>query len=243
MKKIILALAISLAFAPAFAQTTKPAVKMGSNEISINAGIGIPSCNFSKGDYADETSGFAKTGFHINLSGTHHFNKNWGVNVLVGYTQFGSTGLQSLADGYKEDSGTDSTTLNTTGNNSSFTVLVGPVYNIPVSDKFSVQLRALGGYTSTTLAGFKVYYEDYLDNTVMEQNKATGGAFGFQLGAGIKYKASDKIYILANGDYFNSKPSMDITYENYNVNSGRKLTTYNETVSGINITLGIGFSF
>ncbi|MEP6712085.1 MAG: outer membrane beta-barrel protein [Ferruginibacter sp.] len=242
MKKIIIAVSVLFASTSLFAQKTKTSI-IGNNEISINAGVGSPSGNFAKGDYADDKSGYAKAGFHINLSGIHNFNKNWGINVVIGYTQFDAKGLQSLVDGYKEDSGTDSTTLNTTNKSSSFSVLVGPVYKIPVCSKFSIHLRALGGYTNTTLAGFKVYYEDYLDNTVMTQKKATTGSFGFQAGAGVNYNVTDNISVLANVDYFTSKPKFNISYENYNVNSGRKIDTYNESISGINATLGIGFSF
>lgn len=242
MKKIIIASIALCAVSTSFAQE-KATEKSGSNEISVNAGIGSPSGNFAKGDYADATSGFAKSGFHINLSGTHYLNKNWGVNLVVGFTQYGSKGLQSLVDGYKEDSGTDSTTLNTTNENSSLNILVGPVYQIPVSSNFSVRLRALAGYTNTTLAGFKVYYEDYLDNTVMEQKKSSGGGFAFAAGAGVNYKVSKNISILANADYFSSKPTIDIAYVNYNVNSGRKIDSYKQSISGINATVGIGFSF
>lgn len=242
MKKIIVTAIALCAITTSFAQK-KAAVKSSSTEISINAGVGSPSGNFAKGDYANEKSGFAKSGFHINLSGTYFFNKNWGLNLVLGFTQYGSKGLQSLVDGYKEDSGTDSTTLNTTNKNSSFNVLVGPVYQIPVSSKFSVRLRALLGYSNTTLAGFKVYYEDYLDNTVMEQKKSSGGGFAFAAGAGVTYKVSKNICLLANADYFSSKPNIDIAYVNYNVNSGRKINTYNENISGINATVGIGFSF
>lgn len=242
MKKIIIAAAALCVVTTSFAQK-KATAKTGKTEISINAGIGSPSGNFAKGDYADGKSGFAKAGFHMDLSGTYMFYKNWGLNLVVGYTQFGSKGLQNLVDGYKEDSGTDSTTLNTTNKNSSFNVLVGPVYQIPASSKFLVRLRALVGYSNTTLAGFKVYYEDYLDNTIMEQKKSSGGGFAFSAGAGVTYKISKNISILANADYFSSKPKINISYVNYNVNSGRKIDTYNENISGINATVGIGFSF
>ena len=242
MKKIIITAAVLFLGTNIFAQKTETA-NTSMNEISINAGAGSPMGNFAKGDYANDKSGFAKGGFHLNLSGTHQLKKNWGINVVVGYSQFGSKGLQSLVEGYKEDSGTDSTTLTTSNKSSSFNVLVGPVYKVTVTDKFSVQIRALGGYTNTTLAGFKVYYEDYLAKTIMTQKTATAGGFGFQIGAGANYKITDKFSILANVDYFTSKPKFNIGYENYNVNAGRKIDTYKESISGINATLGIGFSF
>lgn len=242
MKKLIIAGTVFFAGNTIYAQKAKTTAT-ATNEISINAGVSSPSGNFAKGEYDNNKSGYSKAGVHLNLSGVHYFTPNLGINVLIGYTQFGSKGLQSLVEGYKEDSGTDSTTLSTTEKSSSFSVLVGPIYKIPVTDKFSVQIRALGGYTNSTLGGFKVYYEDYLDNTIMTQKKSTAGSFGLQAGLGLNYKITNKIAVLANADFFTSKPTFNISYENYNVNSGRKIDTYKENINGINATLGVGFSF
>lgn len=240
MKKIISAVATILICMSVQAQKEK--IVTGSNEISINAGIASPYGSFSKGDYADEKSGFAKTGVHLNLSGVHYFNKNWGIGLLLGYSQYGHKGTQSLADGYKEDSGTDSTTLYTKGTNRTLSILAGPYYRLPISHKFAIDIRALAGYVNTHLAGFQIFYEDYLENS-MSQKESSGGGFGYQLGAGVKYSITDNIAIKANADYFSSNPKINISYDNFIVNSGRRLTTYNEAVSGINSTLGIAFSF
>ena len=240
MKQIILAAVLFAIGTSVHAQKNK--TDSGANEISINGGVASPSGNFSKSDYSDEKSGFSKTGVHLNLSAVHYFNKNIGIGLLLGYSQYGFKGTQSLADGYKEDSGTDSTTLYTKGNNSSISILAGPYYRIPVSNKLSVNVRALGGYVNTKLAGFQIFYEDYLENSMMQQ-KSSGGGFGYQLGAGLTYSITNNIAIKANADYFSSKPTINISYDNFIVNSGRKLTAYNEAVSGINATLGIGFRF
>lgn len=240
MKKIILAALVFALGMSAYAQKNK--IDSTVNEISINAGIASPSGNFGKGDYSDEKSGFSKTGGHLNLSAVHYFTKNIGIGLLLGYSQYGFKGTQSLADGYKEDSGTDSTTLYTKGKNSSISILAGPYYRIPVSNKFAVDVRVLGGYVNTHRAGFQVFYEDYLENSMM-QKKSSGGGFGYQLGAGLRYSLTKNIAIKANADYFSSKPKINITYDNFIVNSGRRLTAYNETVSGINATLGVGFKF
>ncbi len=241
MKKILSAAAVFLTVTSLFAQKEEKAVLFG-NEISVNAGVAVPTGNFAKGEYSDEKSGFAKTGVHLNLSAVHYFNKNFGIGLLLGYSQYQHNGTQSLADGYKEDSGTDSTTLYSKGNNSSVSILAGPYYKIPVSKKLAVNLRAVGGYVNTQLSGFQIFYEDYLENS-MTQKKSSGGGFGYQLGAGLTYSVTPKIAIKANADYFSSKPKINITYDNFVVNSGRRLTTYNENISGVNATLGIGFTF
>ena len=209
--------------------------------LSINGGTAIPVGNFSKADYADQKSGYASTGGHFNITATYSLTKNWGIGVLVGYSQFGHTGSQNLSDGYKEDSGTDSTTLYLKGNNHSLSILIGPYYRIPAGNKFSVDVRVLGGYVNTHLAGFQVFYEDYTDNA-MSQKESSGGGFGYQVGAGVNYQLTKTVAIKANGDYFSSKPKMDVAYDNFVVNSGRRLSSYNQSLSGINLTLGFAFN-
>jgi opacity protein-like surface antigen len=237
MKKIILALGIIVSGAPVFAQKN---VSMFS--VSINGGIASPMGNFAKGDYADQTSGFAKLGGNFNIIGAFRVHKNFGIAALVGYSQFGYKGSQSLSDGYKEDSGTDSTTLYLKGHNSSFSVLAGPYFSIPAGKKVAVTLRAMGGYVHAHLAGFQIFYEDYLTNA-MTQEESSAGAFGFQAGAGLQYNIDSKIFIAANADYFYSKPTFNIKYDDFVVNSGRRLSTYSQPVEGINTTLGVGISF
>lgn len=209
--------------------------------VSINGGAAIPTGSFSKGNYADETSGFAKTGGHFNITGTYFLNKHFGIGALIGYSRLGYKGAQSLSDGYKEDSGTDSTTLYQHGSNHAWTFLAGPYYRIDAGKKLTINLRALGGYTNTHLAGFTIFYEDYTDNA-MTQREASGGAFAWQAGIGLAYHITPRISVQINGDYFMSKPDIAITYTNFIVNSGRKLSSYNESIAGINATAGISYA-
>ncbi|RXK85440.1 outer membrane beta-barrel protein [Filimonas effusa] len=209
--------------------------------VALNGGIAGPMGAFSRSDYYNEKSGFAKAGYHFNLSATYKLNKSLGINMLLGYSQFGHKGLRSLAEGYKEDSGTDSTTVYSRGTNHSFSVLIGPAYFLPVSKKLTLSARVLGGYVRTSLSGFQVFYEDYTDNA-MTQKKASAGAFGGQAGLGLAYQLSNRVSIRANADQFLSSPAFKISYEHYIVNSGRRLSDYHQTLSGINATVGVGIT-
>ena len=159
---------------------------------SLNGGASIPTGNFAKGDYADETSGYAKTGGQFNMTGTRYLNKDLGVTLLLGYSSFGKNGTQSLADGYREDSGTDSTTLYSKGSNYSVSFLIGPSYCFHPGKELFIDARALVGYVSSHLAGFQIFYEDYTTNS-MSQNASSAGAFGFQGGMGVGYQFSKSV--------------------------------------------------
>lgn len=233
MKKIVLAGIIALSTLTVGAQKTT------GLSLSINGGIASPTGNFSKGDYDNEKSGFSSTGGHVNFSAKYALRKSFGINVVAGYSAFGSKNPQSLADGYKEDSGTDSTTLYRKGNTHSFSILAGPYYTIPLNNKAGLDIRVLGGYTNTHLAGFQIFYEDYTDNAMM-QNEASGSALALQGGVGLHYDITPRLFVQVNADYFWSKPDINISYTHFIVNSGRKLSTYNEAVTGIQATAGVG---
>jgi hypothetical protein len=216
--------------------------KMPKFIITANGGVSIPTGNFAKGNYSDETSGFAKTGSQFNITATYGITPRFGVTALIGYSGFGLNGTQSLSDGYKEDSGTDSTTLYQKGSTYSLSFLVGPSYRFIKTKNIFVDARILIGYVNTHLAGFQIFYESYLSNA-LTQNPASAGAFGFQAGLTAGYQFNNQWAVQVNGDYFSSKPSIPISYENFIVNSGRKLTAYNQPISGINVTVGVAYSF
>src|SRR5450755_2117256 len=236
MKKIIMILLVLTVAGRVSAQQSVPKITF-----ALNGGASIPTGNFAKGDYANETSGFAKTGAQFNLTGTYHLHKNFGITLLLGYSSFGRNGTQSLADGYKEDSGTDSTTFYSKGSNYSVSFFIGPTYRFHPGKKLFIDAWALVGYVNTHLAGFQIFYEDYTTNS-MTQNAASAGAFGFQGGLGIGYQISKSWAVQFNGDYFTSKPNFNITYDDFVVNSGRKLTTYDQPVNGFNVTVGLSYS-
>lgn len=232
-------------FSVSFVVVTFVASAQGKNShfiLTLNGGITAPSGNFAKSDYADQKSGFAGAGGHFNLTGTYFICPHFGITGLVGYSAFSAKGSQSLADGYKEDSGTDSTTLYAKGKNYSVSFLAGPVYRLDVTKKLSVDLRVLAGYVNTHLAGFQIFYEDYTTNA-MSQEKSSGGGFGLQGGVAVGYRLGKRLGAQVNADYFTSKPEIGIHYNNFVVNSGRRLKTYKEAISGINATAGLTYTF
>lgn len=234
MKKILIIAVILFTAFTGFAQKKV--------SFSLNGGIASPVGNLSKSSYEDNNSGYSKTGFHINADAVFHLDKNFGIGVNVANSSFGHKGLVNLSDGYKEDSGTDSTTLVSKGNNNIFSVMAGPVFSLPVTSKLHVNFRIYGGYADVNMKGFTIYFEDYTDNA-LTQNNAKKGGFAVQAGLGLAYDITKCISVRLNSDYFTVKPKLDITYDNFNVNSGRRLTTYNESLNSINTTLGIGFNF
>jgi len=43
-------------------------------------------------------------------------------------------------------------------------------------------------------------------------------------------------------DYYSSSPKINISYDSFIVNSGRRLSTYNQSITGVNATAGVAFN-
>jgi opacity protein-like surface antigen len=208
--------------------------------LSVNGGLSVPLGDFSKGDYYNQKSGFASAGGTVNLSATWYLSKHFGIGLAGGYSGYGFKGSQSLSDGYKEDSGTDSTTLYRQGTNHVLSILAGPYYRFLTTKKLTADAHLLGGYSNVHLAGFRIFYEDYTDNA-MSQEPSSGGAFAWQAGAGLQYLLTKKISIRFAADYLATEPRIAMKYQNFIVNSGRKLSAYHQSASFVNTSLGIGY--
>lgn len=232
MKRILSALLIIVAALNADAQSF----------IGVTGGLSLPGGNYSKGDYNNDKSGFAKSGFNVGITGAYFFKKShWGVGGVVSLTHFGFKNSQGLADGYKDAFDVDSATVYIKGSNQSVNVLVGPYYSFDFG-KFNLDLRLLGGVVNATLPGNEVYLEDGIDNRLL-QKKSTATAFGWQGGAALRYTVCSHIGILLGVDYFYSKPDFSIDNENRPVNAGRKIEGYKEAISGLQTNLGVVYTF
>jgi hypothetical protein len=232
MRKLFILAVISLAALHSNAQTF----------IGISGGLSVPGGNYSKADYYNDKSGFAKTGFNIGITGAWFFKKShWGIGGLASLTHFGFKNAKGLAEGYKDGFDLDSTTIYIKGSNQAINVLVGPYYDISFG-KFNLDLRALGGMVHATLPGNEVYLEDGIGNQLI-QKKATATTFGWDGGASLRYAICSHIGILLSVDYFYSKPDFKIDNENRPVNAGRKVAEYKEPISGLQTNLGVVYTF
>jgi len=223
-------------------QDAKSINKSDNFMIGITGGLSSPSGNFTKTDYADNTSGFAGSGYNIGVTATWFIKKNFGISALVSYHQYSFQGIQNMADGFHESFDVDSASATVKGNNHTVNILVGPYYSLPISNKFSIDFRGLVGLANSSLAGWDVVLTDAgITHPALTQNVSNASAFGMQLGIGFRYKFTDNWAVLLNGDYFYSKPNFTIVNVDRNANAGREIYTYNQPISGLNANLTLAY--
>lgn len=211
--------------------------------IGLTGGANFPLGNFGKGDYGNEKSGFANTGFNIGITGVYYFkHSNFGIGGVASMTQYGFKGAQSLADGYKEAFDIDSSTVYVHGHHQALNILVGPYYNFSFGSKLALDVHVLGGVVNAKLPGFEVFIEDQEGNN-FSQDKAKQAAFGLQGGAALHYYVCKHINIFLGVDYTYADPAFKITNVNRPVNAGRKIESYHQPLTSLQTNVGVAYSF
>lgn len=242
MKRILFAICILAAAINTNAQDKKPAAGAQSY-IGLTGGLSLPMGNFGKGDYSNLKSGYAGTGANIGITGVYYFkHSHFGIGGVASYTRYGFNGAQSLADGYKEAFDIDSSTVYIKSHHQAVSILVGPYYDFSLGSKFSLDIHVLGGFSNITLPGNEVFIEDQTGNN-FEQEKATKGAFGLQGGAALHYYVSKHFNIFLGVDYSYADPNFTIDNVNRPVNAGRKLETYHEGITALQLNVGVAYGF
>lgn len=205
--------------------------------IEVFGGSTSPSGQFSKADYHDLTSGFAKSSYVLGVSGAVFFGGNLGLGVTLSQADYG-VNTSALANGYLGDFAVDEATA--TSKHYKFNnLLVGPYYSFAFG-KLTLDLRGLVGVSAATLPALRVALEDQSEFT---QNKATATGFAYQVGAGLRLALFKNLGISIRGDYGSTKPKFVVSYDNVNNSSGRTITGYNQSVNSLNGTVGIFYQF
>jgi len=258
MKKLsLLALALTLStgiFAQDANSSIAPPASNGSF-IGIIGGYSMPSGNWTKTSYiSDEygawqannpdnkSAGFAGNGTTFGVQGAWFFSKYIGIGGLVSCTQLNFKGLDSISAGYRGSFDVDQVTTSVSGGYTLWNFMTGVFFRYPFSDKFSVNARVLGGFTSATTPEIDVAVEDGgVEDGTFTQQRCTANSFGYMIGIGVTYNVCNSLAINLLGDYYSSQPNFMIDNTNRNINAGRLITSYNQPLTGINISLGVSY--
>jgi long-subunit fatty acid transport protein len=225
---------------------TSYAQNKASNYIGFSAGVSTPLGEFSKTGTGslnnwNNNSGFAKTGFAFGVEGAYYFLPKLGLAGTLYYSNhggFSKADASKLGDSYTDAFGVDESTVKTSGSYSSVNAMLGPQLSFPIN-KLTVDVRALGGIIqSLSTPEMTVQLEDNT-STLLKQKSSTASAFGWQVGAGLRYAMTNKLGLMFRADYFNSD-GIKIKNENRSNNAGRMVTK--QPMSWINASVGLVFS-
>ncbi len=248
MKKISLLLLLAL-----FSFITN-AQKQSPYFVEIKGGLYMPVGGFANkkygGNYLDNADGLAKTGFAAGLTAGYKFKKSIAAIISFGYSK-NKQDAASFETYLRSTFGSQVLTEVTTNSWSVFKVMAGGHFEAPFSASsqlsFSANLQAgicktkipAFGYVYTTgtgpfdQAGSLKYAEINLPWT-----------FCYNVSTGIKYKLNNRIYLLVEGNYFNSSPVYKYSYNPDFPNPGPMVTAEKKiSLSSIQVVAGVGIEF
>ena len=220
--------------------------------LSAAIGTGVPMANFGKADSLpspngkDNThiAGYAKTGFHFNITAGYHITPTIGVQIQIG----GNTNKFDI-DSYAKLNGINPTEAVSVGSHYIGSYLIGPFFTFPLyNSKLNLDLKLLGGLMTAQFPEI-MENETYLGKSyAMTETIKSISAFGYNIGAGLSYKIIQHFGVKIGVDYLGGNPTftsvsgtstVDGT-TTFNTQSGQKLAMH----SGIfNISAGLVLGF
>ncbi len=219
------------------AQDIKEYVK---SYINFVGGFSIPTGNFAKTDYNNNSAGFAKRGPVFGLEGAYYFYKNLAFVAALTYQDQGELSqndVQNLANGYNTSFNRDYAIGTGVGRYNSVNILGGPQYSF-VYKKFTLDLRAsVGIIRSFSTPTLSIEFVNTTNTSVIySQNSAKGTVFAYGGGAGLRYALGDHWFVNLRGNYINSD-GFKVSNTNNPGTVGRFVTR--QPVTELQTTLGI----
>ncbi len=205
MKQILLLLGFLIFLHPADGQ-----YRYGNNSyqkkrfsFSFNLGVGIPMQDFAKGGHPDSTHavGYANPGFHFEVCISYLFLDYVGVAATLD-NSLCPLNTGAYASAYNVP---DSFSVSAQGNHYIASYLIGPYLNLPVNNKFNIEIKALGGLVSATYPDITIQPNDFNNPTFQEFKYAHAQNFGYMLSACGKFMVQQNLALTATVSYTSSQ--------------------------------------
>ena len=220
--------------------------------ISLSMGGTIPVGDFESTADAS-TTGYAGSGFTLNIEGKYSFKPILGIGGTLNYGM-NSTDEDALEEDwleyvknlYPDSNIPDDANIQFTTNAWNYVnLMAGPVLSIPVS-RLLFEFKAQAGVSFITPPKRELYITYDNDNNEMYHNSSGHNTtFGYLLGACILFQANEDYGIKLGADYFGSKAKLTIESQ---VDDGMGGTEphydlWEVPVTAFHVTVGIAYFF
>lgn len=207
MKKILLLSLISFVCFNANSQTVTQ-----KSSIGITIGPSFPLGDFGSKDLGNSESGLAKVGGFLAIDYSYKFSKYFGAIVSAQGRMY-SVDEKALA-AYGVPDGTGASLSITTSAWKMGAIMAGVFQVVPLTkdEKLNLEIRALGGYQSTSSPKLDVKIAiPGMGSFQDSQESESSGSFAYLVGAGLKYSLSPAVALKLSGDYNGAQPKFSVT--------------------------------
>jgi hypothetical protein len=240
MKKLLLLMMALLVSGVMMAQ--KAAVKKEARHfLALRGGPAIPVGEFggstigqSNFIIADKGSGFAKTGFNIDVLYGYKIDNNFGITASLFYNNHGlkNKAIQSEMENYLD------VPAGTLSNMSLdhwqwYGISAGPMLMQKLSETVSVNVNVMGGVAYVNSPRIKV-----VEQFEIAEDWSTAALI--RGGANFQFRLNDRLHLMAGADYMYMQPkfSLSATVGNETISETGK-----QNMAVVNLTAGIAFKF
>lgn len=258
MKKLFFILTLPALLIPALVKSQSGQMTTDDSKIRIGLNVGYcsPSGAFSSTDATKEPvlanhsadsghiAGYATGGFHFNVNITFMFTPNIGLMLSAGGSMNGYD-IGTLNANWAAAHGGTSYGINNSGNYYVGEYLIGPYICIPASDKLNVELKGLVGVTGLNYPTLSYNSSFFGINETGSYTVSNSSEFGYNVGLGLEYMASDAVGFHVDVCYGGTMASYPNHTESYT--SGLSSGTYVSptamamSVGLLELTVGVSF--
>jgi hypothetical protein len=230
MKTLITALSFMFLSLVVFAQENR------RGYIGIALGPSIPFGDYGSADQDNHGAAFATNGSQFNMNFGYKFSKRIGLAGLWNGNShaLNQDKLEEMVAKAYPDLDWDVVSHGW----SSMAIMGGPLISFPYN-RMDLDMKALFGYASSTSPFITITAID--GRTTLETNQFSASAVSpaFNLGVGLRFKASEKTGLSINMDYYSTRPEFTIkTYSSFGPSS---TDTGEVHMHMLNISFGIGY--
>ncbi len=185
--------------------------------VGVSVGVGSPSQNFGKSDTigrkdTTKVKGWATTGITFSLKAGYRLTKHIGIMAQgnANINGFNASAYQNQY--YNIPILQGSVAINATPYYIG-SYLAGPFFNFPLGSWFTLEAHVLAGLMTAKYSNLNpvIVFDGSTYNYTISYKPAD--AFGYDFGAGLKFKIIDQIGITLSGDYLGGAP----TFSRYTV--------------------------
>ncbi len=213
--------------------------------LAFNFGLSVPVGMFASTLDSDDSPGYAMTGLTSDLTYSAAFEKK----PLLGYSisLIAQSNLFNQ-DQYQKDllssvSNVDVDVNVFAGSWNCFGFLSGPVLNLKVSDKLTINPIIPGGYFFVSSPRLSIIVSNAFDYQSLVQESNTTLAPALSIGLGFSSKLTDRLVIFGKCEFQNCSPSFEnVRLENLSTGYSDKYD-FIQPMSVFNLKTGLGFLF
>ena len=236
MKKILLFSLISFVYFNVNAQTITHKSTLG-----ITVGPSFPLGDFGNKDLSSSQSGLAKVGGFLGIDYGYRFSKYFGAMVSAQGRVYGVDEKALATYAIPEGVGAGLSISSSTWKMGAIMAGVFQIVPLTKDEKLNLEVRALGGYQSTSSPKVDVRISipgmGSFQNT---QESESVGSFAYLVGAGLKYSLSSSIALKLNGDYNGAQPKFTVTTYPADAPVRQKVK---QSIGAFNVGVGLAIGF